>query len=113
MPRFRLAACCCLFASIVVVAPALPCLLTCAAEGHMAQMQGEMPRPDHGPLPCHHQLPMPLASVVNTLSATTMLPSVALPVLLAALEHPLPAPASSSLPSVPKPNPDPPPPRVA
>ncbi len=112
MPRFRLAACCCLLASIVVMAPALPCLLTCAAEGHMANMQGDARSPDHQAAPCHHQLPVPLASVVDALSATTMLPPRALPMPLAAAERHIPASASPTLPSIPQLVPDPPPPRI-
>jgi hypothetical protein len=112
MPRFRLAACCCLLASIVVLAPELPCLLTCAAEGHMAHMLGEMPSQDQHAVPCHHQLPAPLASAVSVLAATTMLPSGAPPVPVASGEHPLPLPASPSRPSIPQYDPDPPPPRL-
>ena len=40
MPRFRLATLSCLLVAIVAVMPALPCLLTCAAQGHMTQLQG-------------------------------------------------------------------------
>jgi hypothetical protein len=94
------------------MAPALPCLLTCAAEGHMANMQGDARSPDHQAAPCHHQLPVPLASVVDALSATTMLPPRALPMPLAAAERHIPASASPTLPSIPQLVPDPPPPRI-
>lgn len=112
MPRFRLAACCCLLASIVVMAPALPCLLTCAAEGHMAHMHGDAPGPGHPQAPCHHQLPVPLGSVVNALNATTMLPPRALPMPLAISVSHVAVAASPSVPSLPQLDPDPPPPRV-
>jgi hypothetical protein len=113
MPRIRVTAFCCLLAAIVAVMPALPCLLTCAAQGHMAHMQGDtrMPQAPDAP-PCHHQLPTPLGSVVSTLAATAMLPPSASPLPLARVESAASVAALPSHPSIPQLIPDPPPPRL-
>jgi hypothetical protein len=111
MPRIRVTACCCLLAAIVAVMPALPCLLTCAAEGHMAHMQGDMHgAPGSDTLPCHH-LPAPLGSVVSTLAAAVMLPPSASPPPVVRVEAVASLAALPSLPSLPQLIPDPPPPR--
>jgi hypothetical protein len=112
MPRLRAAVCCCLLAAIVAAMPALPCLLTCAAQGHMAGMQGETQAPP-GPdtLPCHH-LPAPLGSVVSSLAASMMLPPSASPPPVAHAEAVASMAALPSLPAIPQLNPDPPPPRL-
>ncbi|HET8634721.1 MAG TPA: hypothetical protein VFL88_11295 [Gemmatimonadales bacterium] len=112
MPRIRVTACCCLLAAIVAVMPALPCLLTCAAEGHMAHMAGDAPTaPTPNAPPCHH-LPAPLGSVVSTLAATVMLPPSASPLPVARAEPVASLAALPSLPSIPQLIPDPPPPRL-
>lgn len=112
MPRFRLATVSCLLVAIVAVTPALPCLLTCAAEGHMAHMHGHGRGGPGEAQPCHHQLPTPLGSVVSTLAATTMLPPAASPAPLARAESVAPVAKILPLPSIPQLIPDPPPPRA-
>jgi hypothetical protein len=113
MPRFRVAFSCCLLAAIVAVMPALPCLLTCAAEGHMTHLEGggQAP-PGHDTLPCHHQLPQALGSVVSTLVATIMLPPSAWPVPMVRADTVTSARVVPTLPSIPQLIPDPPPPRL-
>ncbi len=112
MPRLRASACCWLLAAIVAVMPALPCLLTCAAEGHMAHMQGDMRTPpgSHA-LPCHH-LPTPLSTAVSSLAAAVMLPASGSLTPVAPAKIVVSVATVPSLPPIPQLVPDPPPPRL-
>ncbi len=114
----RLSALCCLLAAIVALAPSLPCMLMCASKAHQAQMQHMhghgMAAPDQASMPCNGEhLPAPLASVVTSLAATTMLPPTLAPQIIGAVGRRTDTLPQGIPPLAPRLLPEPPPPRLS